>query len=257
MIDFKSYLIRYRDVIDKEVPGYFYPIDIILFYCVLKHIQKDIDGDICEIGVAEGKSAICLSEFKREKENFYLYDIFSRLNREITSRNIKKFGNYSNVEWNLVDSTSLKLDEVKFQNKLRLLHIDGCHEHWAVLSDLSLFSNFVRDDGIIVMDDYNDYEYPGVNSATTQYCLSKENDREWRIFAIGDNKAYLCRKNLHSKYINSVLEFMQIFNSYLNRPFEIKMCLRQIIDVNVLLCDAREEWSVEKIKNNLFSKLLS
>ena len=68
MIDFKEYLTKYRDIIDKEVAGYFYPIDIIMLYGALQRLQQYQVGDVCEIGIAKGKSAICLSDFKKENE---------------------------------------------------------------------------------------------------------------------------------------------------------------------------------------------
>ena len=76
MIDFKEYLTKYRDIIDKEVAGYFYPIDIIMLYGALQRLQQYQVGDVCEIGIAKGKSAICLSDFKKENETLYLFDNF-------------------------------------------------------------------------------------------------------------------------------------------------------------------------------------
>ncbi len=256
MIDFKEYLTRYRDVIDREVAGYFYPIDIVILNCVMQHSQKYIQGNVCEIGVAKGKSAICLSNFKKTTDTLYLYDNFSEVDREIADFNLQKFGNHDNIVWRVCDTTSLKHNDLKKDDKLRLLHIDGCHEHWAVLNDLKLFSEQVYADGIIVVDDFNDYEYPGVNSAVHEFCLSPSNLSDWRVFAIGDNKAYLCTKQLLSHYRESLLNFMEQFNKNPERPFDIKMCLRQVHDVNVLLCDAREVWSIDKIRENFSEKLM-
>lgn len=254
MIDFKEYLTKYKTVIDKEVAGYFYPIDIVMIYCLLQYTQKNLNGDLCEIGVAEGKSAICISNFKKPNDNLYLYDIFSEEQRAKAEFHLKKFGDFNNIVWRLQDTTSLLNNEIEFSNKLRFLHIDGCHEHDAVLNDLILFSEFMSDNGIIVMDDYNDYEFPGVNSATMQFCLSKYNVKNWRVIAIGDNKAYLCQKKNQTVYQNTLIDFMAAFNMNVNRPFNIKMGLRQLLDINCLLCDSREDWTVERLKNNLYNK---
>ncbi len=56
-MNFKDYLTWYRDVVDKEVEGWFYPIDIIILYGLLKETLDKVKGDICEIGVAFGKTA--------------------------------------------------------------------------------------------------------------------------------------------------------------------------------------------------------
>jgi hypothetical protein len=254
MIDFKEYLTKYKLVIDEEVAGYFYPVDIVMIYALLSSTQKNLAGDVCEIGVAEGKSAICISNFKRPEDNFYLYDIFSEEQKNIAEKNLLKFGNCDNIHWRLQDTTELKSENLKFERPLRFLHIDGCHEHDAVLNDLVLFSYFMHDDGIILMDDYNDYEFPGVNSATMQFCLSKYNVKNWRVISIGDNKAYLCQKKNQEIYQKSLINFMTSFNSMDNKPFKIKMGLRQLLDINCLLCDSREDWDSEKLKTNLFNK---
>ena len=145
-MNFKEYLSYFKQVVDKEVEGWFYPKDIIIIYGILNEIQKPV-GDICEIGVAFGKSAVIISQFKANN-NFYLYDIFTEEARITAENNIIKFGDNSNLIWRLQDTTQLNTDDVFFENKLRFLHIDGCHEHSAVLNDLMLFSNKMRDDGI-------------------------------------------------------------------------------------------------------------
>jgi hypothetical protein len=255
VIDFKEYLSFYRDVVDKEVAGYFYPIDIVMMYAILQYLQNDIQGDICEIGIAEGKSAISFSNFKNANDSLYLYDIFSEENVSIVEKNLQKFGRCDKIVVRLQDTTKLRIEDLSFSQSLKLLHIDGCHEHEAVLSDLVVFSPFVSDDGIIMIDDYNDYEFPGVNSATIEFCLSKYNYRNWKVFAIGDNKAYLCLKSRQKKYQEMMISFMwDIFNTHPNKPFDIKMGLRQLLDINALLCDSRENWSKEKLLNNLFNK---
>ena len=255
MIDFKEYLTFYRDIVDKNVAGYFYPIDIVMMYTVLKYCQLKITGDICEIGIAEGKSAISFSNFKETTDNLYLYDIFSEENKELVKKNLQKFGTYDNIHIRLQDTTSLRVENLEFKNKLRVLHIDGCHEHEAVLSDLMVFSPLVHDDGIIMLDDYNDYEFPGVNAAAIEFCLSKYNYRNWRVFAIGDNKAYLCLKSRQEFYQRLIIDFMcDHFNKKMNKPFDIKMGFRQLLDINALLCDSREDWPKEKLIERMFSK---
>ena len=73
-MNFQEYLYNFKTVVDKEVEGWFYPKDIIITYGILKELQKP-KGDVCEIGVAYGKSAIAISQFIGNN-NFYLYDIF-------------------------------------------------------------------------------------------------------------------------------------------------------------------------------------
>jgi predicted O-methyltransferase YrrM len=251
-MNFQEYLYNFKNVVDKEVEGWFYPKDIIIIYGILNELQKPI-GDICEIGVAYGKSAIMISQFKGDN-NFYLYDIFPEEARVIAEKNISKFGNGKNLIWRLEDTTELNSDDVFFQNSLRFLHIDGCHEHSAVLSDLLLFSNKMKDDGIIVLDDFQDQEYPGVNSAAFQFSLMNSNYKNWRVFAIGDNKAYMCQKKYAEKYQKSLVDYIEKAKKEYNVPFDMHLGLREVLDMNVLMCDSRTSWDPRVIKESLFDK---
>ena len=251
-MNFQEYLYNFKNVVDKEVEGWFYPKDIIIIYGILNELQKPI-GDICEIGVAYGKSAIMISQFKGDN-NFYLYDIFPEEARVIAEKNISKFGNGNNLIWRLEDTTELSSDDVFFQNSLRFLHIDGCHEHSAVLSDLLLFSNKMKDDGIIVLDDFQDQEYPGVNSAAFQFSLMNSNYKNWRVFAIGDNKAYMCQKKYAEKYQKALVDYIEKAKKEYNVPFDMHLGLREVLDMNVLMCDSRTSWDPRVIKESLFDK---
>lgn len=252
-MNFKDYLTFYRDVVDKEVEGWFYPIDIIMIYGLLREIQK-FQGDICEIGVAYGKSAICISQFKSDKENFYLYDIFREEIKNIAEKNIQKFGSDKKLHWRIQDTTSLRVEDIEFKNLLRVLHIDGCHEHFAVLNDLQLFSNKMMDEGVIIIDDFNDYEYPGVNSAAIEFSLSKYNIKNWRVFAIGDNKAYMCQKRFLNEYQNSMITFFERSKQEYNVPFPLPMGTREMLDVNVLMCDTRHGINPDELRIKLTQK---
>jgi hypothetical protein len=251
-MNFENYLKNYKEVIDKEVEGWFYPKDIIIMHGILKELQRP-KGDVCEIGVAYGKSAIAISQFIGNN-NFYLYDLFSEESKNIAASNIKKFGNDSNLIWRLENTTELRTDDIVFENELRFLHIDGCHEHSAVLSDLILFNNKMKDDGIIALDDFQDQEYPGVNSAVFEFSLSAMNYKNWRVFAIGDNKAYMCQMKYRELYQKFLVDYIQKAKNQYNIPFAMHLGLREVLDINVLMCDSRSAWDPLVIKESLFDK---
>jgi hypothetical protein len=251
-MNFQKYLYNFKNVVDKEVEGWFYPKDIIIIYGILNELQKPI-GDICEIGVAYGKSAIMISQFKNDN-NFYLYDIFTEEARVIAERNITKFGDGNNLIWRLQDTTELTTDDIEFENNLRFLHIDGCHEHSAVLSDLMLFSNKMKDDGVIAIDDFQDQEFPGVNSAAFEFSLSKANYKNWRVFAIGDNKAYMCQKKYAQQYQKALVDYIEKAKVEYDVPFAMHLGLREVLDMNALMCDSRTAWDPKVIKESLLDK---
>ena len=156
--------------------------------------------------------------------------------------------------WRLQDTTQLTTDDIEFENNLRFLHIDGCHEHSAVLSDLMLFSNKMKDDGVIVIDDFQDQEFPGVNSAAFEFSLSKANYKNWRVFAIGDNKAYMCQKKYAQQYQKALVDYIEKAKVEYDVPFAMHLGLREVLDMNVLMCDSRTAWDPKVIKESLLDK---
>ena len=230
-------LIYYQNVVEKQVRGWFHPHDHALIHMIMKDIQESIEGDVCEIGVAFGRSAIALSNYSQPTDNIYLYDI--NFENGITESNLKKYGTSNNIEWRLQDTTTLTPDTITFSKPLRLLHIDGCHEDVAVYKDLVNFSTKMSKDGVIVVDDYNDPEYPGINSATLRFLFQ---NKEWVIYAIGTNKAYLCHVDNRKKYILKTLEIIEEHNKL---GLQFKTHLRDINGKNVLLCCSREDGKVD------------
>ena len=253
-MNFHEYLTHNKEVIDKQVPGWFYTIDIILLYGILNEIQGNIRGDICEVGVAHGKSAITLSHFKRPEDTLYLYDIFNEDVRKQAESNILMFCGPQNLVWRIQNTLDIKQDELKFDNSLRLLHIDGCHEYSAVMNDLMLFSQAVSNRGVIVLDDFNDYEYPGVNAAVYDFINSRSNFKNWRIFAVGNNKAYMCQKHMMNYYQTSAIEYIELAKKEMGISFPIPMCLREMKDTNVLLVESREDWTLDQLRVKLYHK---
>jgi predicted O-methyltransferase YrrM len=243
-----SLLQYYNQVVDKEVTGWIYPIDIIILYAILREAQKE-KGDICELGVAFGKSAIGLSLMKNKEDGLRLYDNFAaEITPEQAQAAVKKYGDDTNVVWYIADLMKLHQRDITFKNANRLLHIDACHLHKAVLHDLENFSIDTTREAVIVVDDFNDPEYPGINTAITQFCLSDEG-RDWVIFAIGHNKAYLCKSEM--------LEFYSTFLvRYIQRNFpQIKMTLSEFIDNSMVIINSREEMEPSRILDILEGKI--
>ncbi|MCK9369311.1 class I SAM-dependent methyltransferase [Candidatus Dojkabacteria bacterium] len=237
----------YRDVVDQKVTGWFYPLDIILAYTLLN--SQTCYGDVCELGVAYGKSAIGLSLCKKERDNLYLYDCFTaEVTPEYSKDLVESYGDNSNIHWNICDLMKIKKEDIKFENDLRYLHIDACHLHSAVLNDLNNFSKFMGSSGIIVVDDYNDPEYPGINTAIAQFCLSNKGTY-WTMFAIGQNKAYLCRIGLKEYYMNIIVNFF-----WKTFP-DCGITMTQSIDGEILLLGSRSPMKHEVLLGIISGKV--
>lgn len=98
----------------------------------------------------------------------------------------------------------------------------------------------MADKGVIVLDDINDNEYPGINTAMSEFILS-EKGREWCLFAIGSNKAYLCKKRYFTYMRNTLIEKMMTI--FTNIPFNFS----EIFGLNVVFMSSRHPLTYEKV----------
>lgn len=80
-------------------------------------------------------------------------------------------------------------------DKLSLIHIDGEHSESAVWADLHLAETYLADQGIIVVDDYKHFWFPGIASALYRFVY----ESEFRLIALTENKAYLVRAGFHAE----------------------------------------------------------
>jgi hypothetical protein len=191
-----------------RINGWFLPQDMISFWCI-DYCQKqlNIQGDLCEVGVYQGKSFVLLCNLARHGEVVTGYDFFNDGMYDIAKRNITEFAPEVDYILKVGDTSELKekdLAEV-LRRGVRILHIDAGHEYHEVLQQLYLFAPFVSEGGCIIMDDYQDREFPGIEAAVLDFC---EIDRPRRFvpFLAGANKMYLCERNVTERYQQNLLQ---------------------------------------------------
>ena len=127
-------------------------------------IQKDIK-DVNLYKIAESIST----------NGVFLNNVYNRLISNINKfkLNVKILRNKSENVVNNFDNSSIDI-----------LHIDGCHDYEYVLKDLSLYSDKITTNGIIIMDDTN---WPSVKSAMDTFLKSTNKfkiihvETEWSI----------------------------------------------------------------------------
>jgi len=89
----------------------------------------------------------------------------------------------------LVESWEAMLALADRPERFDLIHIDGRHTQDAVEHDLGHADEVLADDGVIVVDDFRNADFPGVSFAMYRF-LER---RDYRIFLTTENKAYLAR----------------------------------------------------------------
>jgi hypothetical protein len=157
--------------------------------------QNKVKGDLAEIGVERGSTALSLIYSARSNKNFvHLYDI---IEDEIFTSKIRSLEpSWSDFyQLNITDST--KLDATCFPNSCRWIHIDGGHLYHHVSSDLKLVDRKLGNHGILVVDDFFEPRWPDVTLATIDWM--KENS-QLSSFALVDRKLYLCQSHEHDFY---------------------------------------------------------
>ena len=216
----------------ESVEGWFFPLDQYVFLeLFVMHSSMSVEGDVCEVGVYQGKSLILLSILKGEHERLFGFDLFAGEDEEITRANLNKYGVNSGVT--LVKGltsnlTPRSLDELVSQ-PVRFLHIDAGHEYHEVLEQLETFAPYLTDTGIIAMDDYQDREFPGIEAAVLDFAL-QDRPRRFVPFLVSANKTFLCAPAVAAPFQKFLIN---------RQNFRDKCRLTRIRDFNVLILKSK------------------
>lgn len=187
MLDiFKKYLECYGNV-----PGWFNKESVAIWDSLLLfQTRNQIKGDLLEIGVFKGKSALLSTMHARNEEHCFYVDPVFRDDFEEKIASIKKSHTHficSRSEKILFNAELSKRGSGNF----RWIHIDGEHTAQAVMNDLKISNALLSKDGVIVVDDFMSATYPQVTYGVFKYIV--QNSGEISLFLSGFNKGYLGR----------------------------------------------------------------
>jgi len=146
-------------------------------------------GDLLEIGVYEGKSAILLGSFLKENEELHVCDIFENSNldtfnlaenmssypglaKDTFTRNfLEALGFLPTIH--AIDSKNLASELA--EKRFRFIHIDGSHIYEYAANDLEIAIGHLQiEGGIIAIDDFRAPHTPGVALAVWERVSSGE-----------------------------------------------------------------------------------
>lgn len=100
-------------------------------------------------------------------------------------------------------------DVKMLRGKVRFFHADGSHKYDNVWNDIKLADALMGEEGILVLDDFQNPHYPQVQAATYSYISSYPDS--FKVILIGGNKAVLCRSSMFEHLFNHIIEFFQHF----------------------------------------------
>lgn len=163
-----------------DVPGWFKYTDKILFDRLLTNQEP---GDLLELGVYLGKTAIHMGNYLRPAERFTVCDLFDLARDEYSIPTGERRRRYSDLtqaafERNYLSfhetlptiiraKTSVILDHV-VEHSCRFIHIDASHRYEDVRSDLLNARELLTPTGVVVLDDYRSEHTPGTAAAVWQ-----------------------------------------------------------------------------------------
>jgi len=185
--------------------------------------ENEIQGNLAEIGVYEGKLFILLYLLANNDDKVLAVDLFDRqdLNYDKSGfgctfenfiNNIKIYchSDAPKLETILGDSSAMLakdyIDKCKNNFKFRIFSIDGSHRPRETMIDLANAVESLVPGGIIIIDDFFNPEWPGVMDGVTQFL--REN-KTVKPFCIGFNKLLLTHP-----------EFVEQYQTYLAKDFK-------------------------------------
>jgi hypothetical protein len=206
------------------IPGWFTLIDHEVFVAI-NTIQKKlaISGNFLEIGTFCGKSASLLSLLASSDETVNLLDLFDdvkneetldtsdykKMTKDIARKNLNKYGK----GFNLIVGNSLEITKLIPVTPHRLIHIDGSHQYEVVKKDLLNAFKYLTEGGVIALDDYRNFQYPGVGRAFWEFV----ENQKMQLICSTPTKAYITNGNLSLIYKEELKSLSES-----EAPFKVK-----------------------------------
>ncbi|MFF9807286.1 class I SAM-dependent methyltransferase [Streptomyces coeruleorubidus] len=171
-----------------DVPGWFPPLDQMLFTWFLERQQKQgMRGDLLELGVYMGKSAILLGHHLQDGEKFTVCDLFegdapdeankaestksyASLTQQAFERNYLSFHDTLPT---VIAAPSSVVSEKVAPDTCRFVHVDASHLYEHVYGDIGAAHDILMPEGIVVLDDFRSEHTPGVSVAAWEAVLNR------------------------------------------------------------------------------------
>ena len=179
-----GFLESYFGAFDR-IEGWFSPDAALMFMAYNEVIAAHgIAGDVLEIGVHHGLSAIALGAIRRDGAGLVAIDLFEQLQ----DQNVSGSGNGSHAHFmrNMTDffgdiafvrciaAASSTLDPADLGNRFSFCHVDGGHTARETYEDLELCSRILQPGGLLALDDYFNPAFPGVCEGAIKFWLAHD-----------------------------------------------------------------------------------
>ena len=180
-----------------------------MLFAWIDEIQKsnDLVGDIFEIGVHHGKSAVFLAAMlDHTREKLAVCDLFENQSmnvsesgsgdRNIFEQNVRLYL-HGGFDTRIFSKPSTELTVEEAGNNYRFIHLDGGHDQSEALNDLQFAARSTIEEGVIAVDDPMTPVWPGVAEAIFIFL---SNDKRFCAIVAGFNKMFLVRRDFAALY---------------------------------------------------------
>jgi len=182
------------------------PVDAIVALALLKTFsgQGESPAAFIEVGVWKGAFSSVLLKNYGDLRGIGIDPYPNNASaKAVMEKRFQELGLFSKFElfgaWEDVpESTTLESQA--------LIHIDGDHSEEAVTRDLCMASKYVRPDGVLVIDDYRHFWFPGIASAMHSFI----GESEWQVFALTPAKAYLAVSKFAGKLQTRLAQALRV-----------------------------------------------
>ncbi len=166
--------------------------------------NMNLSGNIVEIGVFRGKSALLAACHMQPGERLILNDVSA------IDEPVAKIRSLHGPEPIVAISKSSALlsnpDLTSFFGTARWVHVDGDHTGFNATNDLEVAERFLGDMGVICVDDFFNLRYPQVTAAT--YAFLQKRFPLFRMLLCGAGKAYIVRSADFTLYEALIRKFL-------------------------------------------------
>ncbi len=173
-----------------DIPGWFMPIDQAAFAWTLQFQNRtELPGDLLELGVYRGKSAVLMGRHLRPDEVLTACDLFDDVGSHAAvdpteSRFFRRdLPGRAEFERNwlafhpalprIVQGPTSEITRHLAPGSVRFAHIDAGHTYAAVREDIASCRLLLRLGGIVVFDDWRKAGTPGVGAAMWEAVLNE------------------------------------------------------------------------------------
>lgn len=229
--------ISYAELMDA-VPGWFVRLDAWLFIAIdMAQRNRNVRGDLLEIGTYLGRSSILLGFLAREDEDVVVCDLFesdapsglnqeenfiySDLRRQAFEANYLSYHDFPPTIWAGPSSTLTLPPE-----SIRFAHVDGSHLYDLVTKDIDLVLSALGPDGIVVFDDWATPRTMGVAAAVWEAVTRQR----MKPFAATADKLYCATETVPSLVLDAPNEVINMGDYQVVRFWDEPSRRRQILD---------------------------